>query len=105
MLNSRSADHLPGPHQRSVRTRVWFVAQWGPEAARASPASVPECFRTVRCGSLGEARAVALAGALALDPSMPWVAGARVSKILFPTEAAPIETDRWLYAASGWVKV
>lgn len=98
---SRDADRPPS----GARTRVWFVAQWGPEGVRASPAAPSECFRTVRCGGLEEAQAVALAGATALGGGIPWSVGAKVAKILFPTEGVPSEVDRWLYMASGWVKV
>lgn len=109
-MNGRDAEQLPSKYTRTVRTRVWFVAQWGPQQDRGSPAAAPECFRTVRVDSLEEAQAVAEAGARALNPDRPWSVGARVSKVVFPTEAAAMETDRWLLAhhpdaGQVWLKV
>ncbi len=109
-MKGRDAEMVPARLTRTVRTRVWYVAQWGPVKDRGSPASDPECFRTVRVDSQIEGFSVAEAGARCLNPLAPWTAGARVSKVVFPTEAAPVETDRWLFAyqeetGAVWVRV
>ncbi len=102
---------------RPARSRIVYVAQWGPEAQRGALVDPVASFRSVQVDSLEEGRAVALAGAAALSPEAPWLAGATVSKVLMGGEAeVSFVHCRWLLRAptasapdappgAGWVEI